>query len=489
MYDTVFAIVAALLGSALGFFFASTTARKREQQQEGHIRELTARLQSTESERNQALAAERSALDRLAAAAAFEKLAADRATQIAALGADFAATREQFEALRSAHTALTGKSSQQIAALETALEEERRRIPELRRQLDEDRQALTRHFELMANEILEKKSKSFSEGSQKELGSLLTPLREQLDAFRKRVEEAQSDSKTGVTRLETLVTQLNSMNQQLSDEARNLATALRGSSKTQGDWGEFILRDLLDKAGLREGEQYSFQQSFTTTGESGERKAQRTDVIVTLPGGRSLVIDSKTSLNAWQDANAAATDEERAAAVKRHLASLRAHVDELGRRQYHALPGIESPDFVIMFVPLEPAYLGALREDPNLWAYGWEQHVLLVGPTTLLFVIRIVENLWQQEVQARSVRELMDRGGELYDKFVGFASDLEALGSALNKADSTYSAAMKKLSTGRGNLVRQVEMLQSLGIRSQKQMPKALLDASEEPLSLSEAEA
>jgi len=486
MLATFIAIVAALVGTALGYYFSSTAASKSQQQEERRRGELAARLQSVEAERNQALAAERTALDRLAAASAFEKLANDRATQIAALGADFATTRQQFEALRAAHTALTGKSSQQIAALETALEEERRRIPEMRQQLDEDRQAMSRHFELMANEILEKKSKSFSEGSQKELGTLLTPLREQLDAFRKRVEEAQTDSKTGVTKLETLVSQLNSMNQQLSDEARNLATALRGSSKTQGDWGEFILRDLLEKAGLREGEQYSFQESFTTTGEGGERKAQRTDVIVTLPGGRSLVIDSKTSLNAWQDANAAATDEERNAALKRHLTSLRAHVDELGRRKYHALPGIESPDFVIMFVPLEPAYLGALREDPNLWAYAWEQHVLLVGPTTLLFVIRIVENLWQQEVQARSVRELMDRGGELYDKFVGFANDLETLGSALGKAESSYSAAMKKLSTGRGNLVRQVEMLQNLGIRSQKQMPKSLLDASEEPLALSE---
>jgi DNA recombination protein RmuC len=295
------------------------------------------------------------------------------------------------------------------------------------------------------------------------------------------VEKAQSESNTGVTKLETLIGALGGLNQQLSEEARNLSTALRGSSKAQGDWGEFILRDLLEKAGLREGEEYSFQQTFTgVLDEDGEKsRSPRTDVIVSMPGGRHLVIDSKVSLNAYTDSVNAATDEERKAAQGEHLKSMRSHVGRLAKAGYHNLPGVEAPDFVVMFVPVEPAFLLALQGDAGLWTDAYKQGILLVGPTTLLYVIRIVSVLWQQEVQARSVQDVMSRGAELYDKFVGFVSDLEAVGKNLRSADQSYSSAMKKLSEGRGNLIRQVEMLKGLGVRTGKSLPRNLLDAAE----------
>ncbi len=344
---------------------------------------------------------------------------------------------------------------------------------------------LTQQFKLLANEILTENSKTFSEGSQKELGTLLTPLKTQIEEFRKKVEEAQSDSKTGVAKLEGLIGNLGSLNQQLTEEAKNLSTALRGSAKAQGDWGEFILRDLLEKAGLREGEQYSFQQTFSgLEGEDGAKpKSARTDVIIFLPGGRNLVIDSKVSLTAYTDYVNAAADSERNTALKQHLVSVRSHVASLTRAGYHRLPGLETPDFVVMFVPIEPAFLLALQNDAALWADAYEQGILLVGPTTLLYIIRIVNVLWQQELQARSVRDVMNRGAELYDKFVGFVSDLEAVGKSLRAADQSYLAAMKKLSEGRGNLLRQVEMLKQLGIRTSKNLPQNLLDAAavEEP--------
>jgi DNA recombination protein RmuC len=301
-----------------------------------------------------------------------------------------------------------------------------------------------------------------------------------LEGFRSKVEEAQSDSKTGVAKLEGLIGGLGNLNQQLAEEARNLSAALRGSSKAQGDWGEFILRDLLDKAGLREGEQFSFQQTFSgLESENGDRtKSARTDVIVSLPGGRNLIIDSKVSLTAYTDFANAAGDTVRTAALKLHMASVRAHVGSLAKAKYDRLPGIESPDFVVMFVPIEPAFLIALQNDADLWADAYQQGVLLVGPTTLLYVIRIVNVLWQQELQARGVREVMKRGGELYDKFVGFVSDLEAVGKNLRDADQSYSLAMKKLTEGRGNLVRRVEMLKELGIPTGKSLPKSLLDAA-----------
>jgi DNA recombination protein RmuC len=339
---------------------------------------------------------------------------------------------------------------------------------------------LTLQFKLLAADILKENSKTFSEGSQKELGTLLEPLKTQIKEFREKVEQAQSDSKTGVAKLEGLIGNLGSVNQQLAAEAKNLSSALRGSAKAQGDWGEFILRDLLEKAGLREGEQYSFQQNFAglESEDGGKTRSARTDVIILLPGGRNLVIDSKVTLTAYTDYANAAADGERGAALKLHLASVRGHVTGLSRAGYQKLPGLESPDFVVMFVPVEPAFLLALQNDAELWADAYQQGILLVGPTTLLYIIRIVNVLWQQEVQARSVRDVMTRGAELYDKFVNFVSDLEAVGKALRAADQSYITAMKKLSEGRGNLLRQVEMLKQLGIRTSKSLPRNLLDAS-----------
>jgi DNA recombination protein RmuC len=356
--------------------------------------------------------------------------------------------------------------------LTAELEGERKSLAEKLALLDAAKQALANQFEALAGEILEKKSKSFSEGSKNELGTLLTPLRDQIKEFREKVEQAQSDSKTGVTRLEMLIGTLGGLNQQLSEEARNLTTALRGSSKAQGDWGEFILRDLLEKAGLHEGEQYSFQQTFSgLESDDGERtKAARTDVIVFLPGGRHLVIDSKVSLKAYTDAVNAETEEKRKVSIEEHFKSVRKHVGDLSKTGYQSLPGIESPDFVIMFVPVEPAFLIALQNDPALWADAYQQRILLVGPTTLLYVIRIVSVLWDQEAQVRNVDEVMDQGAKLYEKFAGFIEDLEEIGKSLRGASQSYEEARKKLSEGPGNLVRQVERLRQLKVKRKPQI-------------------
>ena len=256
---------------------------------------------------------------------------------------------------------------------------------------------------------------------------------------------------------------------------------MRGSAKAQGDWGEFILRDLLDKAGLREGEQYRFQQSFAVESEPGDRtRTVRTDVVLFLPGGRNLVIDSKVSLNAYTDFVNAAGEDDRKAALKLHVASVRAHIAGLAKAGYHRLPELESPDFVVMFVPVEPAFLMALQSDGELWADAYKQGILLVGPTTLLYVIRIINVLWQQERQARNVREVMERGTELYEKFVGLR---HRYGSPRRQPAQERlritTSAMKKLADGRGNLIRQVEMLKKLGLRTTKSIPKKLLDRAD----------
>ncbi|MHB1856078.1 MAG: DNA recombination protein RmuC [Acidobacteriaceae bacterium] len=473
-----------VLGLLVGWLLGSRSAQALRSSLAGKEAELASRAtelaaRSAEVARLTAEAQERKdEMDRLlteknnltADAARFGQSADGLAEQNKKQESELGELRRQVTALQMEST----QSSEQLKAAQQSLADERASFASLKQEMEKT-------FKLLAGEILEEKSKSFSAGSQAELGTLLGPLKTQIEDFRKKVEEAQSESKTGVTKLETLIGVLATQSKEISEKAENLTTALRGSAKAQGDWGEFILRDLLDKAGMREGEQYSFQETFSgVAGEDGERtKSVRTDVIVFLPGGRNLVIDSKVSLTAYTDFVSAVDDGARNAALKQHLASVRGHVDGLCKADYRRLPGVETPDFVVMFVPVEPAFLLALQKDCDLWANAYQKGILLVGPTTLLYVIRIVNVLWQQELQARNVQEVMDRGAELYDKFVGFVSDLEAVGKNLRAADQSYGTAMKKLSEGRGNLVRQVEMLKELGVRTTKSLPRTLLDRSE----------
>ena len=467
--QALIAVVAIVAGILLGFWIRAISAKRELALLEQRNRESLDALAALQKQLMQSQAES-------AARAGFESLAAERAAAIVHGNAEVAALRSELES-KSAHAS---SLSARISQLEADLNHERQNMAEKVALLETAKQSLANQFQTLAADILEQKSKTFSEGSQKELGTLLTPLREQIKEFRERVERVQTESTTGVTELKTLIGSLGTLNQALAEEARNLTTALRGSSKAQGDWGEFILRDLLDKAGLREGEQYVFQQAFAVESESGERaRSVRTDVIVFLPGGRNLVIDSKVSLTAYTDCVNATEEDARKAALKLHMASMRTHISGLAKAGYHNLPGIEVPDFVVMFVPVEPAFLLALQADGELWADAYKQGILLVGPTTLLYVIRIINVLWQQERQARNVRDVMKRGTELYEKFAGFVTDMDLIGDSLRKTDKHYAEAMKKLSEGRGNLVRQVEMLKELGLRTNKSIPKNILDRAD----------
>ncbi len=470
MMQTVLVGIALLAGVLLGYWIRANSAKTEKSFLEKSARESADALTLART----ALA---QAQTESAQRAGFESLATEREKTLDRMTAERDLAQQELQG--AAQT--TRVHSARISQLETELNNERQNMAEKIALLETAKQTLANQFQALAAEILDQKSKTFSEGSQRELGTLLTPLREQIKEFREKVEKAQTDSNAGVTRLETLVGTLNNLNQQLSDDARNLTTALRGSAKTQGDWGEFILRDLLEKAGLHEGEQYSFQQVFAgVDGENGDRaRSVRTDVIISLPGGRNLIIDSKVSLTAYADFTSATSDDERRAALKLHLASVRGHVNGLSKAGYHRLPGIEAPDFIVLFVPIEPAFLIALQNDTELWADAYKQGILLVGPTTLLYVIRIVNVLWQQELQARSVQDVMNRGTELYEKFVGFVTDMEAIGDSLRKADSSYLKAMNKLTEGRGNLIGQVEKLKKLGILTTKSMPGNLLDRAD----------
>lgn len=463
MVPAVIAVVALIVGAVLGFVFRSSSAKTEKT----IFDKTSADLDAVRGELDKARA-------EASTGAGFEKVATERQVTIDRLIAERDSSREELQ--RSEETARTHAAL--ISQLEAELRGERQSVVEKLALLESAKQALANQFEALAGDVLDKKTKVLSEGSQTEIGNLLNPLREQIKDFREKVEKVQVESTSGVTELKTLIGTLGTLNQALTEEARNLTTALRGSAKTQGDWGEFILRDLLDKAGLREGEQYVFQQAFTgiASEDSDRTRSVRTDVIVFLPGGRSLIIDSKVSLVAYTDCVSATEDDARKTALKSHLSSVRGHITGLAKAGYHRLPGVEAPDFVVLFVPIEPALLMALQADPELWADAYKQGILLVGPTTLLYVIRIVNMLWQQEMQARNVHEVMDRGTALYEKFVGFITDMEMIGDSLRKTNDNYARAMDKLETGRGNLIRQVEMLKKLGLRTNKSIPKNLLD-------------
>jgi len=463
--------IALIAGILLGFWLKHVSGKAEKTQLERRSEELTVELGGVRAELAKAQGES-------AARAGFESLAGEREKTVVQLTAE----RDGLRAELQAKTAVESTLNARVKELETELRNERQNLAEKLALLESAKQTLAHQFEALAADILEKKSKSFSEGSQKELGTLLTPLKTQIDDFRKKVEEAQSDSKSGVVELRTLVGTLGSLNKALTEEAHNLATALRRDTKAQGNWGETILRNILEKSGLQEGTHYSFQQSFAQADdEDGSVQRRQTDVIVKLPGGRHLIIDSKVSLNAYNDSVNSEDEKGRADALKRHLLSLRNHFGELAGRNYHTLPGVQSPDFVVMFVPIEPAFLLALQNDEALWHEAYSRGVLLTGPTTVLFVIRIVKDLWRQQDQADNVEKVMKRGAELYDKFVGFVTNLESVGSSLFGAKNAYDEACRQLSTGPGNLVRQVEMLRKLGVapKTRKQIPLKLLEESE----------
>lgn len=447
--------VAAVAGILLGFWLRSTDARAERITLEHQNHEMGEALTRARAELSQGA-------EQTSARAASEALAAERERTIGQMAAEQEKLRSDLQARGETEKTQAAR----IGELEADLRNERVKTSESLSLLENARQTLSGQFEGMVAEAMEKKSMSLSNDSQGELFNLLTPLRDQLNEFREKVERAQFDSNTGVTKLESLIGALGGLNQQLAQEARNLSTALRGSSKAHGDWGEFILRDLLEKAGLCEGSQFTLQQSFRDAAiEDGEdRSAKQTDVIIHLPGGRHLVIDSKVPLNAYLDSVNAELEVDRAAAAREHLKSVRDHVASVAKANYHGIPGIQTPDFVILFVPIEPALLEALKGDAELWADAYAKGVLLAGPTTLLYVVRIVSILWRQEDQNSVLKELTDHGAALNASFAEFVHDMDGLGESVRNVSARYDEAKKKLSDGRQNLVSQFEEFKQLSV-------------------------
>ncbi|MGA3335341.1 MAG: DNA recombination protein RmuC [Terracidiphilus sp.] len=455
-------VLAIIAGGFLGFLLGKSIFERRN-------RELSADL----AEAKNALAKARTESE---SRASFEALATERQGAIDRLENERIALREELRVKSETDR----DQAARISRLEAELNNERQNLAEKLALLETAKKALSDQFQALAAEVLEAKSKTFSEASQTQLGTLLEPLKTQIGEFREKVEEAQKDSLVGRTELASELKQLRSLNENLSSEAHSLSTALRQDTQKQGHWGEQILLLILEKSGyLQKGIHYTYQEPFFIEDEeTGQKRKQQTDVIVKLPEGRHLIIDCKVTLNAYRDYENAINDNERNTALDRLLKSFREHYKGLAERNYQRLPRLQSPDFVVMFAPLEPAFMLAIQKDESLWMDAYQKGVLLAGPTTVLFIVRIVENLWRQEQQAKNVQKVIDRGEKLYEKFVGFAEDLEAVGSKIGEADSSYKEALKKLTFGPGSLVRQVEMLRELGLTPKKKLKPKLLEAA-----------
>jgi DNA recombination protein RmuC len=413
-----------------------------------------------------------------ASAAALHSSLAETQTQLAARATE---VRQESEARANAErelATLSERSMQQEANFAARLQQQEQQANEKIELLSAARVELSNQFKALANEILEEKSRRFTEQNQENLSLLLTPLSQKIRDFQQKVEEVYVQEGKDRSALSEQVKLLMNLNQQLSDGTDRLTRALTTQSKTQGDLGEMILAEILEKSGLRRDEEYFVQSSF----RNEDARNVRPDVILRLPEEKHLIIDSKVSLTAYNDFVNAEDDEARRQALARHLDSVRRHIRELAEKNYQALHQLQSIDFVCMFIPIEGAFMAAIGNDGELWAASYERNVLMVSPSTLLFVVRTVAHLWRQERQKQNVQEIVNRGAELYDKLCGFVSELQGVGDRLDQARNSYGDAMKKLSEGRGNVIRQAQMLVELGVKPKKSLPPELLETNEEPL-------
>jgi DNA recombination protein RmuC len=415
---TLITIIA--LGIAIGLGMYVAILRSNQNQQQGTITELTTQLEQIRVERDQAL--------------------------------------------------------QRAIRLEAELDSERKQVQHRIDSLNEAKEALTNQFKNLANEILEDKTKKFTEQNAQQLDILLKPLQTKLTEFKEQVSNSYEKESRERFALKHEIERLANLNLKMSDEARSLTNALKGDSKIQGNWGELVLESILESSGLRKGEEYLVQDSHTQA--DGSRL--QPDVIIKLPEGRHLVIDSKVSITAYARHTEAATTDEADRELLAHIQSIRQHIQGLSGKNYAGISDIASVDFVLMFIPIESAFLSALKSAPNLYQEALSKNIVLVCPSTLMATLRTVAHLWRQDQQNKNAMEIARQCANLYDKFVGFVEDLEQIGKRLDQAQSSYHDAFNKLKTGKGNLIKAAEKVKELGVKPNKMIASNLLTQDDE---------
>ena len=368
-----------------------------------------------------------------------------------------------------------GRLNAQLRELETRLEEQQKQAEEKLQLLIEAKEQLSEQFKNLANDILEKNSKKFTEQNQVKLDAVMKPLGEKMKDFEKKVEDSYVKGAKERSSLVEQLKNLQALNQKLSKGAEDLTKALKGDSKIQGNWGEVVLERILEASGMQKGREYLTQESFST-----EQGRYQPDVIIKLPDGKTVIIDAKVSLTAYERyCSAEHNSLEQTEALKEHLVSIKSHIKSLGNKNYQDLPEVKSLDFILMFIPIEPAFSVAIQTDQELLFQASKQNITLVTPSTLLATLRTVAYVWRQEDQQRNASEIARLAGEMYNKFEGFVTDLDSVGNRINQLQKVYDAARNKLIEGRGNLVRTAGKIKDLGARTSKKLPDTLTEAAE----------
>ena len=424
------------------------------------IPELEA-LHREDLSRCEALLSANTALEKKAAEQA--ALACERLAQIATLHAEREAARQEIEQLQ-------GRVATCSARIEVLREQEVRQGDEKITLLMEARTQLKEEFQNLSRRIFDERTSSLSEHSRAQLEGVLSPLREQLGEFKRRIDDVHDRESRDRAALRQELSHLRDLNTSIGREAVNLTRALKGDSKARGTWGEVILKRLLEESGLCRGREYEPQVSLP----DAHGKRYQPDVIVHLPEDRDVIIDAKVSLNAYERYCSAEDDQGRSTALREHLSSLRTHIRELSTKNYADLPGLRSLDFVLMFIPVESAFLAALEGEHGLFTEALDKDIVLVSPSTLLVTLRIIHTIWQDEYQHTHAQEIAKRAGDLYDHFVRFVNALEEIGRHLEKAQAAYDLAHKRLASGKGNLVSRTAALKQLGVKAKRELPPAL---------------
>lgn len=363
----------------------------------------------------------------------------------------------------------------QLSKKEVDFENLWERNKEQKQEVEQLQEKFTKEFENLANKILEEKSTKFTEQNRENMKNILSPLQDKIHLFEKKVEDTHKESIDYHAALRQQILGLREMNEQMSRETLNLTKALKGDNKMQGNWGELILERVLEKSGLEKGREYEVQQSFVT--EDGSKVFP--DVVINLPDGKKMVVDSKVSLVSYERYINEEDELLRIAFLKEHVNSIRRHVDQLGGKNYHDLYEIESPDFVLLFIPMEPAFAVALNEDTTLYNKAFEKNIVIVTPSTLLATLRTIDSMWTNQKQQENAYEIARQAGALYDKFEGFVNDLVKIGKKMDEAKSEYQGAMNKLFDGKGNLINSVERLKKMGAKAKKSLPENILKRAE----------
>jgi len=372
----------------------------------------------------------------------------------------------------------------QKLATESAVKEAlKEKLLEQKKELEDMAKKLNLDFEIIANRILDNKTEKFTELNKKNLDAILEPLGKNIEEFKKTVKDTYITEAKERFSLGEKVKELAQLNQQISEEARNLTRALKSQSKTQGRWGEMILESILEKSGLRKDEEYFMEQQLLDDQgkplrSDSEGKKMRPDAVIKYPDDRKVIIDSKVSLNAFLRFMNSTDTEEQKQELARHIQAVKEHIDELNNRGYDDYS--KSLDFVMMFIPSEPAYIAAMQGDPELWNYAYDRRILMLNPTNLITSLKLIVDLWKREYQNRNAQQIAERGAKLYDKFVGFIENLQEIGKHIDQAKEAYTDSFNQLSSGKGNLVSQATTLKNLGIKNKKEIPEDIAGPASE---------